>query len=165
MAISSYKSFLMAMTSAPDAAQATWGNLAPIKDSPDLGGAPEMLETTTLADRARTYIPGIQENEAKTFTLNYDKTLFDYLYSLRGQLHGYAVWLGGTEAADGSVTPTGEFGKYAWGGYLDVYVNSVGVNEVRNMTVTIAPSTVIGVDGTIAWGALADEATAITLPT
>lgn len=165
MAISSYKTFLMGMTSAPDAQTVTWGKLSDVKDSPDLGGAPEMLETTTLTDRARTYIPGIQENEAKTFTLNYDKDIFDFLYSLRGVLHGFAVWLGGTEDADGSVTPTGEYGKYAWGGYLDVYVNSAGVNEVRNMTVTIAPSTVIGVDGSITWGYLADEAEAITIPT
>ena len=165
MAISSYKSFLMGMTTAPDAATPAWGKMADIKDSPDLGGAPEMLETTTLSDRARTYIPGIQENEAKTFTLNYDKALFDFLYSLRGKMHGFAVWLGGTEGTDGSVTPTGSEGKYAWGGYLDIYVNSVGVNEVRNMTVTIAPSTVIGVDGNITWGNLADEAEAITIPT
>lgn len=165
MAISSYKSFLMGMTSAASATSVTWGNLAPIKDTPDLGGSPELLETTTLSDNARTYILGIQENEAKTFTLNYDKDLFDFLYTLRGKLCGYAVWLGGTEASDGSVTPTGSEGKYAWGGYLDVYVNGAGVNEVRNMTVTISPSTVIGVDGTIAWGNLADQAEAITLPT
>lgn len=162
MAISSYKVFLMGMTSAPDASAVTWAKLADIKDFPDLGGAPEMLETTTLSDKAHTYIPGIDENEAKTFTLNYVKEVFDYLHGLRGQLHGYAVWLGGTEAADGSVTPTGTSGKYAWGGYLDVFANGAGVNEVVNMTVTIAPATVIGVDGTINWGPLADEATAIT---
>lgn len=165
MAISSYKTFLMGMTSAPDAQTATWGKLADVKDTPDLGGAPEMLQTTTLSDRAHTYIPGIQENEAKSFTLNYDKDTFDFLYGLRGKLHGFAVWLGGTEATDGSVTPTGDRGKYAFGGYIDVYVNAMGVNEVANMTVTIAPSTVIGVDGTINWGGLADEAEAITIPT
>lgn len=123
-----------------------------------------MLETTTLSDKAHTYIPGIEENEAKTFTLNYDKTLFDFLYGLRGTLHGFAVWLGGTESG-GTVTPTGTDGKYAWGGYLDIYADAAGVNEVRNMIVTIAPSTVIGVDGTIAWGYLADQAQAITFPT
>lgn len=163
MAISSYKSFLMGMTSAADASPVTWGKLADVKDTPDLGGAPEMLETTTLSDNAHTYIPGIQANEAKSFTLNYDKDLFDFLYSLRGKLCGYAVWLGGTEA-NGIATPDGSEGKYAWGGYLDVYPNGAGVNEVRNMTVTIAPATVIGVDGTVPWGALADKAEAITLP-
>jgi hypothetical protein len=165
MAISSYKVFLMGMASAPDATTVEWKKLADIKDFPDLGGAPEMLETTTLSDRAHTYIPGIEENEAKTFTLNYDKDVFDFLHGLRGALHGYAVWLGGTEAANGTVTPTGEAGKYAWGGYLDIFANGAGVNEVVNMTVTIAPSTVIGTDGTIAWGPLEDSATAITFPT
>jgi hypothetical protein len=164
MAISSYKSFLMGLTSAATATSATWAKLCDIKDTPALGGAPEMLETTTLSDRARTYIPGIQENEAKTFTLNYDKSIFDFLYGLRGKLCGYAVWLGGTESG-GSVIPTGDQGKYAWGGYLDIYADGAGVNEVRNMIVTIAPSTVIGVDGTITWGYLEDQAEAITIPT
>lgn len=164
MAISSYKSFLMGMTSAATATTVTWDKLADIKDSPDLGGAPEMLETTTLSDPAHTYIPGIQESEAKTFTLNYDKDTFDFLYGLRGKLCGYAVWLGGTESG-GTVTPTGDEGKYAWGGYLDVYVNGAGVNEVRNMTVTIAPATVVGVGGTVPWGYLEDDAEVITIPT
>ncbi len=38
MAISSYKSFLMGMTSAASATSVTWGKLVDIKDSPDLGG-------------------------------------------------------------------------------------------------------------------------------
>ena len=164
MAISSYKSFLMGMTSAASATSVTWGKLADVKDTPDLLGAPELLETTTLSDPAHTYIPGIQESEAKTFTLNYDKDVFDFLYGLKGKLCGYAVWLGGTES-NGVATPTGSDGKYAWGGYLDVYVNGAGVNEVRNMTVTISPATVIGVDGTVPWGDLADDAEAITIPT
>lgn len=38
MAISSYKSFLMGMTSSASAATPTWQKLADIKDSPALGG-------------------------------------------------------------------------------------------------------------------------------
>lgn len=49
----------------------TWSKLVDIKDFPDLGGAPEMLETTTLSDGAQTYIPGIQSQDALEFTANY----------------------------------------------------------------------------------------------
>ena len=145
MAISTYKVFLMGQGQGD-----AWSKLIDIKDFPDLGGAPEMLDTTTLSDKARTYIPGIQENEALTFTANYTKTEFDMLYALRGGLHGFAVWLGGTES-NGSLVPTGVYGKFAFGGYLDVYPNGGGVNEVVDMTITIAPTTEIGVDGTIDW--------------
>ena len=156
MAISSYKVFLMGQGESN-----AWNKLIDIKDFPDLGAAPEMLETTTLSDRARTYIPGIQENEAMTFTANYTKAEFDRLYALRGTLHGFAVWLGGTENA-GSLVPTGTYGKYAFGGYIDVFVNSAGVNEVVDMTITIAPTTEISVDGTIDWRENADNVLPIT---
>lgn len=145
MAISSYKVFLMGLGESN-----AWNKLLDIKDFPDLGGAPEMLDTTTLSDKARTYIPGIQENEAMSFTANYTKADFDMLYALRGSLRGFAVWLGGTESG-GTLVPTGAQGKYAFGGYLDVYVNGAGVNEVVDMTITIAPTTEIGVDGSIDW--------------
>ena len=40
-----------------------------IKDFPDLGGAPEMLETTTLSDAIQTYILGIQSNSSMELSL------------------------------------------------------------------------------------------------
>ena len=54
MAISTYKIFLMQKNTS------AWEKLIDIKEFPDLGGAPEMLETTTLSDKMQTYIPGIQ---------------------------------------------------------------------------------------------------------
>ena len=70
MAISTYKIFLMQKTSTD------WEKVVDIKEFPDLGGSPEMLETTTLSDRMQTYIPGIQSLDALEFTTNY--TLDDY---------------------------------------------------------------------------------------
>ncbi len=145
MAISTYKVFLMGQGTSN-----AWSKLIDIKDFPDLGGAPEMLETTTLSDKARTYIPGIQDTDALTFTANYTKADFDRLVALRGNLYGFAVWLGGTESG-GALVPTGAAGKYAFGGYIDVYVNGGGVNEVVDMTITITPCTEISTDGTIDW--------------
>ena len=134
-AISSYKTFLM--TSANGT---TWTKLVDIKDFPDLGQEPENLDKTTLSEKARSYIPGIQDSENKTFTTNYNKTDYIALRALRGEEKMYAVWFGGTEAANGEVTPTGDDGKYIIKGYLDVYVNGTGVNEVVDMTITITPS-------------------------
>ena len=156
MAISSYKVYLMG-----EGANSAWAKLVNVKDYPDLGGAPEMLDTTTLSDKNRTYIPGIQENESMTFTANYTKDDFDKLYALRGKLCGYAVWFGATES-NGTVTPDGHEGKYAFGGYLDVFVNGAGVNEVVNMTITIAPATELAVDGNIDWSSVTEEHEAIT---
>lgn len=138
MAISTYKVFLMKKTGN------SYEKLVDIKDFPDLGGAPEMLETTTLSDGAQTYIPGIQSQEALEFTANYTKADFDTLKALEGQEVDFAVWLGGTVAA-GVATPTGSDGKFAFKGQLSVFVVGGGVNEVVDMTISIAPSTVITV--------------------
>lgn len=139
MAISSYKVFLMKGTGS---GTITWSKLVDIKDYPDLGGAPEEIDTTTLSDGMRTFINGIQANEPLTFTANYTKSDFETLKALKGTQTQYAVWFGGTESG-GVVTPDGSDGKFSFTGDLDVYVNGAGVNEAVNMTITIAPSTVI----------------------
>lgn len=140
MAISTYKVFLMKKDTTGD----TYKKLVDIKDFPDLGGAPEMLETTTLSDGAQTYIPGIQSQEALEFTANYTKSDFDTLKALEDQDLELAVWLGGT-VSNGSVTPTGSDGKFEFTGRLSVFVSGGGVNEVVDMTISVAPSTVITV--------------------
>lgn len=136
MAISTYKVFLMAKSGD------SYEKLADIKSYGDLGGTPEMLDTTTLSDKSRTFINGIQEQEAMEFTLNYTPADFKKLDGLKGVETDFAVWFGGTESL-GVVTPTGDQGKFTFKGYLSVYVSGGGVNEVVEMTASIAPSTVI----------------------
>lgn len=139
MAVSTYKIFLMQKETS------TWSKVIDIKEFPDLGGAPEMLETTTLSDKMQTYIPGIQSLDSLEFTANY--TLEDYkkLKQMEGSDKEFAVWFGGTESGD-TVTPTGTDGKFKFNGQLSVYTNGGGTNEVVGMTITIAPSTVISMD-------------------
>lgn len=141
MAISTYKIFLM---EGKTEGSTTWTKLIDIKDFPDLGGAPEMLETTTLSDKMQTYIPGIQSLDALEFTANYTKTDYDKLKALEGKEGDYAVWFGGTDT--GTVTPDGKDGKFKFKGQLSVYPVGSGVNEVVEMKITIAPSTPITLD-------------------
>lgn len=138
MAISTYKIFLMMMQDSGS----TYAKLVDVKDFPDLGGAPEMLETTTLSDKMQTYIPGIQSLDALEFTANYTKTDFDKLKALEGQTKKFAVWMGATESG-GTLTPSGSDGKFEFEGQLSVFPVGGGVNEVVDMTITIAPSTPI----------------------
>ena len=136
MAISTYKIFLMKKTTS------TYEKLIDIKDFPDLGGSPEMVETTTLSDKMQTYIPGIQSLDALEFTANYTKEDFTKLKALEGVENEFAVWFGGTEEAN-VLTPTGADGKFGFKGQLSVYPVGGGVNEVVDMKVSIAPSTPI----------------------
>ena len=138
MAISTYKVFLMKKGASAD----TYEKLVDIKEFPDLGGEPEMLETTTLSDNMQTYIAGIQSLDGLSFTANYDMTDFQKLKALEGKADSYAVWFGGQESG-GVVTPDGSNGKFEFDGQLSVYPVGGGVNEVVDMNISIAPSTPI----------------------
>ena len=137
MATSSYKTFLMKKGTGD-----TYEKLVDIKDFPDLGGAPEMLETTTLSDNMQTFIEGIQSQDALEFTANYDLETYTTLNGLKGKETEFAVWFGGTGDGD-TLTPTGDEGKFNFKGYLTPRVVGKGVNEVREMIISIAPSTPI----------------------
>lgn len=137
-ATSTYMTFLMHKKEG-----STYEKLIDVKSFPDIGSDPEMLETTTLSDKMQTFIMGIQGNEAMTFETNYDHDGYLALKELKNKTEGYAVWFGGTEEADGSVKPTGSEGKFSFDGQLSVRVTGGGVNEVRGMSITIAPSSVI----------------------
>ena len=136
MPISTYKTFLMHKASA----SASYEKLVDIKEFPDLGGEPELIDVTTLSDKITHYVMGVQSNEGLTFTANYDKADFTAIKALEGLTESYAVWLGGTESG-GVLTPTGSEGKFSFEGQLSVFVAGGGVNAAVDMSITIAPST------------------------
>ena len=144
MAISTYKIFLMQKASGTGT---NYTKLIDITSFPDLGGAPEMLETTTLSDKAQTFINGVESRDAMEFECNYTKEDYTKLKALEGKEGEFSIWMGGTESA-GVVTPTGSDGKYDFKGYPSVYVNGGGVNEVVKMTISIAPSSAITIPTT-----------------
>lgn len=133
-----FKSFLMYKASA---SASDYTKLIDIKEFPDMGGDPDMLETTTMSDSAKTYILGLQDMDTLKFTANYTKAAFTTLNGLSGT-YDFAVWFGGTES-QGVVTPNGEDGKFAWQGQLTAYVTGKGTNEVREITISISASTPI----------------------
>ena len=129
MAISTYGIQLMYKA----AEGSTYSKLIDIKDFPDLGGAPEMLETTTLSDNMQTYIPGIQSLDALEFTANYTLADFKKIKAMEGEDTAFAVWFG----------DEGANGKFEFNGQISAFPTGGGVNEVVGMTISIAPSTPI----------------------
>lgn len=143
MAENTYGTYLMKGTTT--SGTTTYSKLIDIKDYPDIGGAPEQLETTTLSDKMQTFILGIQKTDSLEFTCNYTKSDYTTLKALEGEELDLAIWFGGSESG-GTVTPTGSNGKFKFKGSISVHVTGKGVNEVREMVVTAAASTVIEAD-------------------
>jgi hypothetical protein len=102
-----------------------------IKDFPDLGGAPEVLETTTLSDQIQTYIMGIQGSGMMEFTCNYTKDDFDDVMKDANKDLYYALEFG----------DKGDEGIFEWQGQHTAWVVGAGVNAVTEFKIGIAPST------------------------
>ena len=119
----------------------TYEKFIPIKGTPALMAQKEAVETTTLEDSGRTYIPGIRNNDGSmSFPSNYEPEYVRKVEALNEQDTFWSVWLGGTENADGTVTPTGEYGKFNFKGRASYSVSEMAVNGVREMTTNIMPS-------------------------
>lgn len=129
-AFSSYMTYLMVY----NATDTAWDRLVNIKSLPDLGGSPEQLETTTLSNAMNTYCSGIQTFDSFTFTCNYTKGQYDNVKLVADgkTTYSFAVFIGGN---------SGEDGTFYFNGVASIAKTGVGVNEVQEMTLTIAPST------------------------
>ena len=135
MAISSYKTYLMHKATTAT----SYTKLIDIKSIPDgLIGKPNMLETTTLSDGQQTFIEGIRQVDSGgfEFTANYTKTDFSTVNALSGTEHDYAVWF-----SDSATTPNTNNGSFKFTGVMSASPNGAGVDEVVEMTLSIAPST------------------------
>ena len=122
----------MAISTYPITLKAAGTKLCDIKDFPDLGGAPEMLETTTLSDAAKTYIAGIQDQQALEFTANYTAVAYAAVNALKT-----------TTAFTLEFGTDGASGVFSWSGTASAYIVGAGVNEVVDMKIVIVPSTPI----------------------
>lgn len=141
MARSSYMTFLMNST---DGTQ--WNKLVDIKEFPDLGQAPDTLDTTTLSDKMKTYINDILDTGGGLeFNMNYDLSDYKTLQQHAGKEEYWAVWFGGTDSA-GTITPTGSAGKFKFKGELSVWVKGAAASAVVEMGASIAPTTPIELD-------------------
>ena len=113
----------------------TYSQLCKIKSFPDLGGAPEQIETTDLEDTFQTFVPGVQSMQSMEFTCNYNPT--DYtavVNAIATTGEQYYQLEFGAEGADG---------KFRWSGNHSVRVTGAGVNAVREMVITVTPSSAI----------------------
>lgn len=113
--------------------------LMDIKSYPDMGGAPETIETTTLSDAFQTSVNGVQSVDNLDFTANYEKAVYRKLKTLEGKGDGqwFALVLGANEKG----VPDGHDGIIVWSGALTAYFSSGDVNAVREMHAVISVGT------------------------
>lgn len=132
MAILSNKTFLMRKANGGS----TFDKLTDITSYPDIGGAPDTIDVTTLSDMVQRNINGIQTAGAHEFGAWYEKEVYETLQAIqeadltktREQLDTYQLWFG----------EDGVYGKFQWQGKLSVFAGGAESNAARPMTITIS---------------------------
>lgn len=128
------------LTAAPTAADfAKADNVVNIKSYSDLGGEPNNLDATTLADKVQKTVNGVQKLEAIKLTSNYTKGDSTKLATLSAL--GEGEWWAIVMGADASGAPDGHDGIYYWQGGLSYYENGGEVDNVRETTIVISCAT------------------------
>jgi len=120
----------------------TWTKLCCIKDYPDMGGTPSAIECTTLCDEQQRFVEGVKSGEQLSFTANYTASDYSAIQALAGSTKKFGLWFGANSGGD----PDGHDGKFEFEGTVSVSLVGKGVDEVREMTITITPSTKITFD-------------------
>lgn len=132
MALLSNKTFLMRKANGT----ATFVKLTDITSYPDIGGAPDTIDVTTLSDMVQRNINGIQTAGAHEFGAWYEKDVYANLQAIQeadvtklpSELDTYQLWFG----------ENGVYGKFEWQGKLSVYAGGAESNAARPMTITIS---------------------------
>lgn len=105
----------------------SFSELVKIKEYPDMGGAPEMLESTDLQDSTETHVLGVQSNPGLEFLSNYTESQFlSAVVNARENLY-YRVDI---EDEDGLFFVPGQH---------ESWVVGAGVNALRDFRTMIAP--------------------------
>ena len=125
MAKCTNKTFLM--HKAKDAE--SFAKLIDITEYPDLGGAKEKLDATTLSDTKKRTINCIEDTADLEFKAWYEKADYEKLLAIQeaGTLDTYQLWFG----------ENGEDGVFEWEGIMAVYPTSGSSNNVREMSFSI----------------------------
>lgn len=127
--------------------EAEWQKLVDIKDYPDLGGAPEQIDATTLSHKQRVSENGVQNTTERKFTANYGSEEYDKLQQMAasGKEYYFGVWFDiapELDAETGVLVPNeATCDKHSFKGKVSAYPAGGGVNGIRDLIITLSAST------------------------
>lgn len=113
----------------------TYTELENLQEIPDLGGDVDTVETTTLANSNRTYIPGLKDFGELTFTFLYTKAGFKEAKDIEDSGVEYD-WL--IEIPQPASTATDI--SFGFQGKAQASINGVGAGDAitHNLTITLS---------------------------
>lgn len=111
-------------------ANGTYTNIPDLQEIPDLGGTPEQVDVTTLADSNYHYIAGIKDFDSLTFVFLYDNDEATSNYRIvRGLEESGLEYDWEIEFPDGT--------KFDFSGTVSTAIVGAGVNAALQFNATI----------------------------
>ena len=106
-----------------------FSKLIDITQYPDLGGSKEKIDVTTLSDKKKRTINGIEDTSDLEFSAWYEKADYEKLIAIEAadKVDTYQLWFG----------EDGEDGIFEWQGKMAVYPTSGSSNAAREMSFSI----------------------------
>ncbi len=106
-----------------------FSKLIDITQYPDLGGSKEKIDVTTLSDKKKRTINGIEDTSDLEFSAWYEKADYEKLLAIEAadKVDTYQLWFG----------EDGEDGIFEWQGKMAVYPTSGSSNAAREMSFSI----------------------------
>lgn len=106
-----------------------FSKLIDITQYPDLGGSKEKIDVTTLSDKKKRTINGIEDTSDLEFSTWYEKAGYEKLLAIEAadKVDTYQLWFG----------EDGEDGIFEWQGKMAVYPTSGSSNAAREMSFSI----------------------------
>lgn len=106
-----------------------FSKLIDITQYPDLGGSKEKIDVTTLSDKKKRTINGIEDTSDLEFNAWYEKADYEKLLAIEAadKIDTYQLWFG----------EDGEDGIFEWQGKMAVYPTSGSSNAAREMSFSI----------------------------
>lgn len=107
----------------------------------DLGGTPNKIDATTLSHWVAVSVNGVRQLDTIDFEANFSKAEYKTIAAEQDVVKEFSVWFGGTHNTDGTITPTGEDGKFNFKGMYSVKVNGGSTDEIVKCTISVTALT------------------------
>lgn len=119
-----------AKLSSKTGAESQYEELPLLMEMPEMGGTPEKVDVTTLADASRKYIDGVKDYGNLAFKFLYENVEGSAFRTLRGYEEAGTIADYKVELPDGT--------GFAFSGQVSVKIDSASVNAALTFTATIS---------------------------
>ncbi len=138
MAMNTYKTFLLNGTGT---GTLTYAEICPIKDYPDFLNEVNTIDVTSLENANHTYIFGLGDSGGDmAFTANYTQTDYQAVKALDDGTVKHLKLAFGATGTEGNFSNYGSDGAWTFDGMVKVGIVGKGVDEAREMTIHVVPS-------------------------